>query len=74
MPACYIWKCDCGIEWKTFRSAREQKQVHVCMCKRRYEVAGSVTHLFYSSNPQHPMDQSWNEVPIAQFKDRLADA
>jgi hypothetical protein len=74
MPACYVWKCDCGIEWKTFRSVGEQKQLHVCMCKRRHEVAGAITHLFYSSNSQQPMDQSWNEVPKSQFKERLPEA
>jgi hypothetical protein len=28
MPASYVWKCDCGIEWKTFSDHR-QKQVQL---------------------------------------------
>ena len=71
MPACYVWKCDCGIEWKTFHSDHEHKQIHLCMCKRGHEVTGVITHLFYSSNPEQPMDQAWNEVPPSQFKTRL---
>ena len=68
MPACYVWKCDCGIEWKTFRSDDEQKQVHVCSCKRRHEVRGAITHLFYSPNPKLTINQVWNEVPRSQFR------
>jgi hypothetical protein len=74
MPACYVWKCDCGIEWKTFRSLDGHKQLHVCMCKRRREVPGVITHLFYSPNPQPQMDDAWNEVPRSRFKERLPEA
>jgi hypothetical protein len=63
MPAYYIWKCECGVEWKTFRSEGEQKRPHVCMCKRRHEVRDEITHLFYSSNPTLGISQLWNEVP-----------
>jgi len=43
MPACYVWKCDCGIEWKTFRSDDDKEQLHVCKCKRRRMVTGVIT-------------------------------
>jgi hypothetical protein len=49
-------------------------QLHVCMCKRRREVPGAITHLFYSPNPQLQMDQAWNEVPRSEFKERLSEA
>jgi hypothetical protein len=71
MPACYIWKCECGIEWKTVRNMDGKKQVHVCMCKRRHNVPGVITHLFYSRNPQQTLDQLWDEVPRSKFREHL---
>jgi hypothetical protein len=62
MPACYVWKCDCGIEWKTFHSDDKPKQMHVCMCKQRHEVTGVITHLFYSPNPTLEINQDGTQV------------
>jgi hypothetical protein len=74
MPACYVWKCDCGIEWKVFRSPNEEKQIHTCMCKRRHELTGVVTHLFYLPDPKLTINQDWNEVPKSQIEECLSGA
>jgi hypothetical protein len=73
MPACYLWKCDCGIEWKTFRIADHEIQTHVCVCKRKHEVRGLITHLFYSPIHELDINQVWNEVPRSMFRDHLGD-
>ena len=69
MPVCYVWKCECGIEWKVFRSPNEEMEIHTCTCKRMRELTRVVTRLFYLPDPKLTMNQDWNEVPKSRSRD-----
>jgi hypothetical protein len=74
MQACYVWKCECGIEWKCLRNTEELKQTHVCLCARQHELNGVVAHLFYSTSFTQMLNEQWREVPPPEIKDHLIEA
>jgi hypothetical protein len=71
MEASYIWKCGCGLEWRTFRNIDGPMQTHVCRCKRTHAVTGGIIQLFYSNRHLLPLDDTWIEVPTAQIADYM---
>jgi len=71
MPAVCVWKCFCGIQWKTIDAAEGPRQTHLCSCKRTHEVTGVVTSIFHSTCPNLPIDEQWIEVPNSRLQEWL---
>lgn len=66
MAAVVVWRCDCGVEYKTVFEPTTKAMAIRCAtesCKTRHIITGKVTQFFLQTTPGN----SWRSLQVAEF-------